>query len=153
MQPEKPRNLRNLWNQETCETYDTQKPMKPVKPRNLWNLWNPETYETNEQGPRRVFWSGGGGLNRSRKGESSSGMPGARSPGKIEMAGNGSSKQLYIDKRHIKDPKELKVTWGIIIQSIHGYTEKLTTYHTTKCIRATAGTISFCFPHMTVTKM
>ena len=66
------------------------------------------------------------------------------------MAGNASSKQLYIDKRHIKDAKELKVTWGI---KIHGYTGKLTTHHTTRCIRVTAGTISFCFAHMTVTKM
>ena len=66
------------------------------------------------------------------------------------MAGNLSCMQLYVDKRHIKDPKELKVAWGIII---HGYTEKLTTHFTTKCIRVTAGTISFCFAHMTVTKM
>ena len=66
------------------------------------------------------------------------------------MVGNASSKQLNIDKRHIKDLKELKVTWGIIN---HGYSEKLTTHHTTKFIRAcaTAGTISFCFAHMTVT--
>ena len=56
------------------------------------------------QGPRRVFWSVG--LNRSRKGESSSVMPGAPcSPGKIwkfkssEMAANGSCKQIYIDKK------------------------------------------------------
>ena len=46
-----------------------------------------------------------GTLNRSRKGESSGGMPGACSPGKIlkfkssEMAGNGSCKQIYIDKK------------------------------------------------------
>ena len=66
------------------------------------------------------------------------------------MAGNASSKQLYIGKRHIKELKELKVAWGIII---HGYTEKLTTHHTTKCIRATAGTLSFRFAHMTVTRM
>ena len=65
-----------------------------------------------------------------------------------EMARNEFSKQLHIDKRHIKDQKELKVTWGIII---HGYTEKRTTHHTTKCIRATAGTISFCFADMTST--
>ena len=94
---------------------------------------------------------GGGGLNRSRKGESSSVMPGARSPREnFEVAGNASSRQLCIDKRHINDLNELKVTWDIII---HGYTEKLTTHHTTKCIRATAGTICFCFTHMTVTKM
>ena len=60
----------------------------------------------NFQGPRRVFWSGG--LNRSRKGESSSGTPGPRSPGKIlkfkssEMAGNGTCKQIYIDKKLLK---------------------------------------------------
>ena len=60
------------------------------------------------QSPRRVFWSGGGGVNRSRKGESSSVMPGARSPGKnlkfksSEMAGNGSCKQIYIDKKLLK---------------------------------------------------
>ena len=56
------------------------------------------------------------------------------------MAGKASSKQLYIDKRPIKELKELKVTQGIII---HGYTEKLTTHHKTKCIRATAGTKAF----------
>ena len=59
-----------------------------------------------QQGPRRVFWSGG--LNQSCKGESSSGMLGTRSPGKIlkfkssEMAGNGSCKQIYIDKKVLK---------------------------------------------------
>ena len=51
---------------------------------------------------------GGGGLNQSPKGESSSGMLEARSPGKIlkfkssEMAGNGSCKQIYIDKKLLK---------------------------------------------------
>ena len=66
------------------------------------------------------------------------------------MAANASSKQLYIDNTHIKDLKELKVTWGTLI---HGYTEKFREHHTTKCIMATAGTISFCFSHMTVTKV
>ena len=87
-------------------------------------------------GPRRVFWScgeGGGGLNRSRKDESSSGIPGARSRGKIlkfkssEMAGNESSKPIYIDKRPIKELKGLKDSRSIII---HYYTEKLITLAT-----------------------
>ena len=50
-----------------------------------------------------------GGLNRSRKGESSSVMPGALcSPGKFwkfkssEISGNGSCKQIYIDKKLLK---------------------------------------------------
>ena len=70
------------------------------------------------------------------------------------MAGNASSKQLYQGNmsscslactwtKDTSDPKELKVTWGI---KIHAYTEKLTTHHTTKCIRATAGTKAFALP-------
>ena len=76
---------------------------------------------------------GGGGLNRSRKDESSSGIPGARSRGKIlkfkssEMAGNESSKPIYIDKRPIKELKGLKDSRSIII---HYYTEKLITLAT-----------------------
>ena len=51
------------------------------------------------------------------------------------MAGNASSKQMYIDKRHFKDPKELKVTWGI---KIHGYIEDIT------CLRVDTSFIFEC---------
>ena len=94
-------------------THNSRHPSeKTVGPLSTQEIATRELFWIKIQGPRRVFWSGGGGgggeLNRSLKGESSSVMPGVRSPGKIwkfkssEMAGNGSCKQIYIDKKLLK---------------------------------------------------
>ena len=58
------------------------------------------------------------------------------------MAENASNKQLYIDKRHFKDPKELKVLEASKSTAILKNVRHTTLLNVSGQL---AGTITFCF--------